>query len=854
MYRRARFIWTAAQPIDREVTFRSLLRDGPVRRDDGVNRWFLFRRTFALPGAADEADLSITVDGRYVLYVNGHRVGRGPVRSSPDYLRVDRHDIAPFLEVGENAIAVLVHVYGVDTGWYETAKAYWQTIFGDGGLYCEGCVRCGTETIDILSDTDWRCLECQAWRRDVPRSGWGQGFIEDFDASKMPQGWTQAGFNDSDWEPVHELIVEPGPEDAAKGWGPIEPFPVLCPREIPPLPETPLAPDRIVAVHGVTPKPELALDRRLYDEPLKPLPGGLIENAEALLHPDDAASLIRTAPGCDVAVVLAFDCPHSGYPFIEIEARGGEVIEVGVAETIPGEFSGEWPEKPRLVRESYLDCAHLFRYTARAGVQRFEKFEWTAVRYLQLVVRNAPDGVKIRHVGSVSTHYPVDYRGKFECSDDLLNKLWTVGRYTALQCTHDAWCDGPSRENRQWIGDGLVHFLIDAAAFGPSSQAVDRQFLLHAMEAQRRDGLLEMFAPGDHHANSIVIPDFSLHWICAARHYLMHTGDLGTAEEVFPVVQRVLAWFERHVGPNDLLVDIPHWHFIEWAKVGRRGEAAIINAMFAGALGAAADLAVHLDYGRAKQRYEVLAARIKAALNARHWDAGRGAYVDSVDPDSGLQDRQISQQANAAMILWDIAPTDRWPAMIARITDPDRLKLTAVPPIVCTDEPFDPDEDVVRANTYFSHFVYSALARAGRFDLALEQMRRFYRPMLEAGARTLWESFEPIASLCHAFSATPVHQLSAHALGIAPMAPGFARFQVAPQPADLDFARGVYPTVRGDIAVEWTRSEDAFDLVLTVPEGTRAEIIPPPSYEAKERLDPLPPGRHRLILRRTDPG
>ena len=116
MYRRARFIWTAAQPIDREVTFRSLLRDGPVRRDDGVNRWFLFRRTFELPGPVDDAQLSITVDGRYILFVNGHRVGRGPVRSSPDYLRVDRHDIAPFLRAGKNVLAVLVHVYGVDTG------------------------------------------------------------------------------------------------------------------------------------------------------------------------------------------------------------------------------------------------------------------------------------------------------------------------------------------------------------------------------------------------------------------------------------------------------------------------------------------------------------------------------------------------------------------------------------------------------------------------------------------------------------------------------------------------------------------------------------------------------------------
>ena len=118
------------------------------------------------------------------------------------------------------------------------------------------------------------------------------------------------------------------------------------------------------------------------------------------------------------------------------------------------------------------------------------------------------------------------------------------------------------------------------------------------------------------------------------------------------------------------------------------------------------------------------------------------------------------------MILWDIAPRERWASMVERITDPARLVFTAAPPIVPSGEPFDARDDVVLANTFYSHFVYRALASAGRFDRALALMRERYGRMLARGATTLWESFDPTASLCHGFSATPVYQLSTEVLGV----------------------------------------------------------------------------------------
>jgi hypothetical protein len=183
--------------------------------------------------------------------------------------------------------------------------------------------------------------------------------------------------------------------------------------------------------------------------------------------------------------------------------------------------------------------------------------------------------------------------------------------------------------------------------------------------------------------------------------------------------------------------------------------------------------------------------------------------------------------------------------MIRRITDPARVKFTAAPPIAPDGEPFDPEHDVVLANTFFTHFVYRALCRAGRFDLVLGMMRERYGRMLARGATTLWESYDPTASLCHGFSATPVFQLSAEVLGVRPLEPGFRRLRIAPQLGDLEHARGVFPTVRGDVYVGWKREGRGLRLAVTVPEGTEAEVVPP-ALAAQATPTVLGPGTHRF--------
>jgi alpha-L-rhamnosidase len=92
-------------------------------RTGGTFSRSLFRRTFELFEAPAEAPARLTADSRYVLWVNGNEVGRGPARSQPYRQRYDSYDLARFLVAGRNVVAILVTYYGQPMSFWQPAPA-----------------------------------------------------------------------------------------------------------------------------------------------------------------------------------------------------------------------------------------------------------------------------------------------------------------------------------------------------------------------------------------------------------------------------------------------------------------------------------------------------------------------------------------------------------------------------------------------------------------------------------------------------------------------------------------------------------------------------------------------------------
>jgi Alpha-L-rhamnosidase N-terminal domain./Bacterial alpha-L-rhamnosidase. len=78
----------------------------------GIQQYVVFRRTFSIDNVSKAAQINIFADARYLLWINGHYIMRGPCRFNPSRPEYDMCNIAHYLHPGKNTIAVLVHYYG----------------------------------------------------------------------------------------------------------------------------------------------------------------------------------------------------------------------------------------------------------------------------------------------------------------------------------------------------------------------------------------------------------------------------------------------------------------------------------------------------------------------------------------------------------------------------------------------------------------------------------------------------------------------------------------------------------------------------------------------------------------------
>src|ERR1700722_5869715 len=59
-----------------------------------------FRRSLDLASVPATYVARVSADNRFILYVNGKRVGDGPARSDLSHWRYERFDLAPYLQQG----------------------------------------------------------------------------------------------------------------------------------------------------------------------------------------------------------------------------------------------------------------------------------------------------------------------------------------------------------------------------------------------------------------------------------------------------------------------------------------------------------------------------------------------------------------------------------------------------------------------------------------------------------------------------------------------------------------------------------------------------------------------------------
>ncbi|MCA9923407.1 MAG: hypothetical protein KC421_13595, partial [Anaerolineales bacterium] len=466
-------------------------------------------------------------------------------------------------------------------------------------------------------------------------------------------------------------------------------------------------------------------------------------------------------------------------------------------------------------------------------------------------------GLTCHQISVNRVSYPVQANGRFSCSDTQFNRLWQAGADTVHACMHDAYMDCPTREQRQYVADAYVQMLVNFAAFGDTKLAA--RMLRQAAQSQRPNGLIMPAAPGDFaRVSSFNIPDFTLYWIMAIEQYVLYSGDTAVLPELYLPVCKAITWFEQFLTADGLLANVPHWVFVDWAELDKRGQVTALNAQFVAALRAAAALARYSGCADDVERFGETAVRVTKAINTHLWDEARGVYVDA------RHSRRISQQSNAAVIAFGVAPPERWLRILDVIMDAQRLVLTRLGDHDPAATAFDEASDVVLAQPFYAHHLHAALRRvwAAKNAIGVEALAGTFRlkPPLQVYLRRSLRRWEPMpdknnglfretwqvgetTSLCHGWSATPTFDLSVAVLGVQPLTPGFDRTRIAPEPLGLAWAKGAFPTPHGAVVVDWRLENGRFMLNLVIPAGIEAEVTLP----GETAVYVVGSGRHQIF-------
>ena len=228
----ARWIWTGPAPLPV-----AQIGAAGIPPKETWNRFCYLRRTVQLDAVPASVPARVTADSRFVLFVNGVEVARGPARSIPERLAWTEVDLAPYLHAGRNAIAALVRYYGLPGPWWRPAAP--SFLLGFGSFAFEA------PAIGVTSDATWKG-RAAPYRQDVIRTAaLPVPPIEILDGAEIPAGWNEASFDDSGWLPAIELSAGTLAQNRTRI--PVEPFTAPEPDEIAPLTSIPIALHRAVA-------------------------------------------------------------------------------------------------------------------------------------------------------------------------------------------------------------------------------------------------------------------------------------------------------------------------------------------------------------------------------------------------------------------------------------------------------------------------------------------------------------------------------------------------------------------------------------------------------------------------------
>ncbi|MEH7416270.1 sugar hydrolase [Neobacillus drentensis] len=462
---------------------------------------------------------------------------------------------------------------------------------------------------------------------------------------------------------------------------------------------------------------------------------------EAVAH---VSSLADSEYGKNDSFILDFGDHQVGYLTLKIRSAGSPpdaplklkltIGEMPVEMAEPFENYNGWLSSSWLQEETiFVDVFPAVISLPRRYSFRYVKFDVidTSPKY-----RVVFESVECKAVTSAN----ISAVQKLSHQDEELQNIDEISIKTLADCMQDVFEDGPKRDRRLWLGDLRLQALANYETFGTNNLVKRCLYLFAGVPDDKGKVPANVFVAPKLIADDTYLFDYSLFFAASLHDYYFATSDLETLKELWPTAYRQVELALERLDENHILKDTPDWwSFIDWQE-GLNKQApsqAVLIYTMKQAIRLAEELNV-LEKDSLKDRL----AEIEEATKTYLWDEEQQFFISG-------SDRQVSWASQIWMVLAGVLTKEENNNLMKH--------LLAENPAVGIATP------------YMYHHLIEALLVSGEKEQAIEEMKNYWGGMIQDGADTFWELYDPknkdfspygshlINSYCHAWSCTPTY-------------------------------------------------------------------------------------------------
>jgi len=189
-------------------------------------------------------------------------------------------------------------------------------------------------------------------------------------------------------------------------------------------------------------------------------------------------------------------------------------------------------------------------YKARKGVQSYDGGDTFAFDRLTISVKSG--AINLFNAAAIEVRYPFDLVGKFQSSDEYLNRLWALCARSLEVISEDAYVDCADRERVEWIDETPPAFECTRVMMaGPkldggqlfSDPRLLKALLQRIALTQKEDGQIKAHSCSERWDIHAIMEDRSCNWVIALRQYFDSTDDAAFVRSMWPTVLRLMNWF-----------------------------------------------------------------------------------------------------------------------------------------------------------------------------------------------------------------------------------------------------------------------------------------------------------------------